>query len=240
VAALDVDRAVQGYLLEEPGMTTLAGTDLDPALGPLQAEACTYRIAFGPRAGQKVLTLQTVPSQEAPPPNNAVSTRRALASMPRSAAPPSAEDPRTPVPLHHRPAIANEHLTLNCAGQVVLTLKAPYRDGTPLEFMQRLAALVLRRRRHLRRFHGVLAPNAKRRAEIIPDAPVNANDNLANHGDAPPPSVPTHISWARLLTKPPGAVLNGERRPKGRKPEKVFINECSLSTWNTVPSAAVP
>jgi hypothetical protein len=27
------------------------------ALRPLQAAACTYRIAFGPRAGQKVLTL---------------------------------------------------------------------------------------------------------------------------------------------------------------------------------------
>ena len=28
---------------------------------------CTYRIALGPRAGQKVLSLQTVPSQAAPP-----------------------------------------------------------------------------------------------------------------------------------------------------------------------------
>lgn len=28
------------------------------ALRPLQAAACTYRIAFGPRAGQKVLTVQ--------------------------------------------------------------------------------------------------------------------------------------------------------------------------------------
>ena len=27
-------------------------------LRPLQAAACTYRIAFGPRAGQKVLTVQ--------------------------------------------------------------------------------------------------------------------------------------------------------------------------------------
>ncbi|MCO6426611.1 transposase [Nitrosomonas communis] len=41
-----------------------------------------------------------------------------------------------------RPAIANERLALNDAGQVVLTLKTPYRDGTthivmsPLEFMQ--------------------------------------------------------------------------------------------------------
>ncbi len=29
-----------------------------------------------------------------------------------------------------RPAIANERLTLSQAGQVVLTLKTPYRDGT--------------------------------------------------------------------------------------------------------------
>jgi len=36
-------------------------------------------------------------------------------------------------------------------------------------------------------------PNAKRHAEIIPDAPVNANDNLANHGDAPHPSAPTAL-----------------------------------------------
>ena len=49
-----------------------------------------------------------------------------------------------------RPAIANERPSVNHAGQVVLELKTAYRDGTshivmsPLEFMQRLAALVPR------------------------------------------------------------------------------------------------
>jgi len=43
----------QGYLIEELGMTTLADTDPDPVLGPLQAAACTYCIALGPRAGGK-------------------------------------------------------------------------------------------------------------------------------------------------------------------------------------------
>ena len=38
----------------------------------------------------------------------------------------------------------------------------------PLEFMQRLAALVPRPGLHLIRFHGVLASNAKLRSEIIP------------------------------------------------------------------------
>ena len=53
-----------------------------------------------------------------------------------------------------RPALANERVQWNAAGQVVLKLKTPWRDGTthlvksPLEFMQRLATLVPRQ--HLR------------------------------------------------------------------------------------------
>jgi len=45
-----------------------------------------------------------------------------------------------------RPALANERVQINSAGQVVLKLKTAWRDGTthivmsPLEFMQRLAA----------------------------------------------------------------------------------------------------
>ena len=45
-----------------------------------------------------------------------------------------------------RPALADERVQLNAAGQVELKLKTPWRDGTthlvmsPLEFMQRLAA----------------------------------------------------------------------------------------------------
>ncbi len=65
----------------------------------------------------------------------------------------------------------------NAAGQMVLKLKTPWRDGTthlvmnPLEFMQRLAALVPRPRLHLIRFHGVLAPNAKLRALVVHKRP---------------------------------------------------------------------
>ena len=54
-----------GYLIEEQGMSYLAQAESDRALTPLQAAACTYRIALGPRAGQKALSLQTVPSRAA-------------------------------------------------------------------------------------------------------------------------------------------------------------------------------
>lgn len=53
-------------------------------------------------------------------------------------------------------------------------VKSAYKDSTthivmePLEFMERLAALVPRPRLHLIRFHGVLAPNAKLRSKIVP------------------------------------------------------------------------
>ena len=49
----------RGVLVEEEGSTYIADNDSDSdearALRPLQAAACTYRIAFGPRASQKVL-----------------------------------------------------------------------------------------------------------------------------------------------------------------------------------------
>ena len=54
-----------------------------------------------------------------------------------------------------RPALANERITSNDKGQVVLKLKSAWSDGTShlamsaQEFMQRLAALVPRPRLHL-------------------------------------------------------------------------------------------
>jgi hypothetical protein len=72
---------------------------------------------------------------------------------------------------------------------------------SPLEFMQRLAALVPRPRLHLIRFHGVLGPNTRLRPEIMSSGPVNAHDTSAEHGDTPPPPTPARISWARLLKR---------------------------------------
>ena len=52
----------RGVLIEEEESTYLADSDAESddarTLRPLQAAACTYRIAFGPRAGQKLFTVQ--------------------------------------------------------------------------------------------------------------------------------------------------------------------------------------
>ena len=60
----------EGYLVEEQGVTYVADAhgiiDPDNLLAPLQAASCTYRIALGPRAGRKVLSLQHAASRAAP------------------------------------------------------------------------------------------------------------------------------------------------------------------------------
>ncbi len=54
---------------------------------------------------------------------------------------------------------------------------SPWSDGTsgfgfePLEFLEKLAALVPPKGRNLIRFHGVLAPGARLRAQVVPGAP---------------------------------------------------------------------
>jgi hypothetical protein len=92
----------KGYLVEEPGMTYLAETDPDLALAPLQSAACTYRIALGPRAGQKVLSLQIVPSQEVQPTQQrCVSARGFSLHAEVHCAAPEPQETRTLVPIHY-------------------------------------------------------------------------------------------------------------------------------------------
>jgi hypothetical protein len=189
-----------GYLVEEEGMSYLADLDPDNPLAPLQAASCTYRIALGPRAGQKVLSLRTAPGRD----DKATAGLCAQAhGFSLHAGVCCAEHQRKALErlcrYITRPAIANERLKEDAAGNVVLQLKSPWRDGTthlrmtPLEFMQRLAALVPRPRLHLTRFHGVLAPHAGLRAAIVPGSA--QNPGVPAHG------APARMGWARLLKR---------------------------------------
>ena len=74
----------------------------------------------------------------------------------------------------------------------------------PLEFMERLAALVPRPRLHLIRFHGVLAPNAKLRSKIVPSPAERAPETSSK--DAHGQDAPARMSWARLLKRVFGAL----------------------------------
>ena len=73
-----------------------------------------------------------------------------------------------------RPPVAGTRLQLTAEGQVVLQLRHPWADGTthvaftPTAFLERLAVLVPRPRVNLVLYHGLLAPRAAWRAEVVP------------------------------------------------------------------------
>ena len=195
-------------LIEDTGQVYLAEQDPDDVLAPLQAAACTYRIAFGPRKGQKVLSLQTVPPG-APEINSPRCVSDLGFSLHANTAC-GAEDRSALERLCRyitRPALSYKRVKLTEQGKVVLKLKSPYRDGTthlvmePLEFLQRLAALVPRPRLNLIRYHGVLAPNAKLRALVVPNekTPVTPEPGESDIEQHTPNA--SRMSWARLLKR---------------------------------------
>ncbi|MEQ1898075.1 MAG: transposase [Vicinamibacterales bacterium] len=111
-----------------------------------------------------------------------------------------------------RPPVADERLHVGADGQVVLQLRHPWADGTtalvfePTVCLERLAVLVPRPRINLVLYHGVLAPRAAWRAEVVRrQAPVvSAVASPAAPTPAPEPASPDHGSgsrWANLMRR---------------------------------------
>jgi len=188
----------RGLLIADPEHPHL---DLEPgsSLDHLQAASIAYRIAIGPHAGRKALTLYSVPPLEETR-NNPLLARMAGFSLHAATVCEAWQRSR----LEHlcryitRPPIATQRLSLDSRGRVVYRYKQPFRDGSthvvlgPLDFIARLAALVPRPRLNLTRFHGLFAPNYKHRARIVPR-------RTANRIDSDKPSAP--MSWMQRLRR---------------------------------------
>ena len=188
----------------------------------------TGRIATGPHAGARVQTggdrvdpesLEATPSERCARvsgfsvhANVAVSAgdRKRLERLCRYVA---------------RPPLASERLEMTPDGRLVYEFKRPWRNGisrafySPLEFIEKLSALVPPPRAHLARYHGVLAPAAKWRAKIVPRAEMQTAPDFAApqrssapevsmrdpqrepKGSAPPLRHPQNYSWAELMKR---------------------------------------
>jgi hypothetical protein len=207
----DIDNT---YLAFDPGE--------EPPIHALLGSSITYRIATGPREGQKVLTLQTLPAEpDAPRPQVAESSGFSLHAG--IAATASQRDT-----LEHlaryvaRPPVATERLALTGSGQVRYTLKTPYRDGTthvifePEDFMARLAALVPKPRAHLTRYHGVFASASPDRPRIVPATRAAAANPASPHGAASAADCSPNLTWAQRLKRVFGIDLETCRQCGGR------------------------
>jgi hypothetical protein len=176
----------RGYLDEDD-----APTDPDDALmAQLCAASVEGRVALGPTAGAPVRRFRTDPTSEPTfVPGELCADwegfslhakvrihgddRERLERLSRYVA---------------RPPIATERLSLTPDGRVAYGLRRKWRDGTthvvfdPLTFIERLAALVPRPRDKLLTYHGVLAPAAAWRDDVVPHV-----DEEPDSGSAVPP-----------------------------------------------------
>src|SRR5215813_7988743 len=71
------------------------------------------------------------------------------------------------------PPLAQDRLRLRADGRVLVELKTVWRDGTshflfePIEFLEKLAALIPRPALNLLVYHGLLAPRARWRSQVV-------------------------------------------------------------------------
>lgn len=194
-------------------------------LDDLLGHSITYRIAVGPRAGQKLFTLQLLPAR--PPeqqddPHGAARAGGFSLHAGVNIAPHQRPKLERLCRYVSRPPVAIERMALRASGHVRYTLKAPYRDGTthivlePLDFMARLAALVPSPRMHLTRYHGVFAPHSKLRAAVTPARRGAGVPKPTTDPAKPPTSRHVAMNWAQRLKRVFGIEIEGCARCGGK------------------------
>ena len=163
--------------LKRRGVTSDIEVDEDDAQQVLMAASVQGRQALGPRAGAPVRTVQVFGGRAFKLPPRCASSggynlhagvvvkardRAGLERVCRYVA---------------RPPLAKERLERLPDGRVEVGMKRVWSDGTralvltPAEFCEKLAALVPPPRSNQVLYHGILAPNAAWRREVVPKPP---------------------------------------------------------------------
>ena len=218
VVVAEADRAWVEDAPDRAADADMAAADGPSALPILHLASTTYRIATGPHAGRRIATIGG--GFHAAGSGKAKRLCAEIGGFSLHAATRCRAGDRFRLArlcrYVMRPAFADDQLSWDGAARVTFELKTPWRDGTthlemtPIDFMERLAALVPRPRLHLIRFHGVLAPNAKLRAMVVPQSPGSARprhdgrpsggaDAAASVGRADAPAPRPGLRWADLL-----------------------------------------
>jgi len=196
-----------GYL--EAGIDAAMATgydpllDNEPELARTMAASVKQRIAFGERAGQYVRRIGSGFGYEGERPELTGPRCASVNGFSLHA--------NTQIPAHRRDqlerlirytargAASLERLEEDANGDLIYSFNRPWSDGTtgiklsPLELLEKLAAIVPLPRVHLVRYGGCLAPHSKLRDTIIPTLRQQGVDGAEAKTGTP------SWSWARLL-----------------------------------------
>jgi hypothetical protein len=150
----------------------------EPLLAEIYSASVRSRTAIGERAGRRVLRIGDLvdPEEAALRPSPRCASIDGVSLHANVAVP--ARDRRRLEKLCRyvaRPPLTTQRLSRLDDGRLLYKLKHRWRDGTthvifePLELLEKLVAIVPPPRFHVVRYHGVLAPRAGSRREIVRD-----------------------------------------------------------------------
>jgi len=179
--------------------------DDEPEFARTMAASVQQRIAFGERAGQKVRRIGAGCGAAGEQPTRSGARCASVHGFSLHA--------NTQVPAHRRDqlerllrytahgAVALERLAQDANGDLIYTFTHPWSDGTtsirlsPVELLEKLAALVPLPRVHLVRSGGCLAPHSHLRGAIIPTPRQQGVEEQEDSTASP------RWRWARLLKR---------------------------------------
>ena len=197
--------------------------DESPALAGISSASIQGRIALGSRAGACV--LQVGRELGAPWVTSRGPCQAHLEGFDLHANITVAADDRAGVErlcrYVLRPPVAQERLSLTPDGLVLVTLKTEWHDGTthllftPVELLEKLAALTPRPRINLVLYHGILAPHARARARAVAHGANTTSSREAAPAEAPSePNGPTGDGFAQAVTEAPHGTKATSRSDK--------------------------
>jgi hypothetical protein len=191
---------------DDSGYDPLA--DDNPTLANLYSASMAYYIYLGPRAGQKVIRIGYDPYEE-----YAISRGKGHAhiegfDLHAGEAIRAGDTERLERLLRYvlRPPVAQDRLKLQEDGRILLELKNPWKNGTthllfePIEFLEKLAAIIPRPQINLIIYSGVLAPNAKWRKRVVNFGQKTITTEKEEQKEAVKPSARS-LSWAELMMR---------------------------------------
>jgi hypothetical protein len=174
-----------------------------------QAGAARGVTTIGPRAGRRLRRLVGEPPERARHPPDSCRAAGFDLHVGRRIRGADREGMERLARYALRGPVATERLSEMPDGRLKLEFRHSWRDGTqavlfePLEFIERLVALIPVPRRNLVRYHGSLAPGSKLRARIVPAGPSRPAPRRhagCEEGEAGE-RASRRLSWAELMKR---------------------------------------
>jgi Putative transposase len=184
-------------------------SETSAVLAGIVSASVQSRVALGPRAGARVRRLGDEPDLGHVPSRGPRQAQLEGFDLHANVWVPPNDRARLEQLCRYllRPPLAQDRVRLRADGRILVDLKTVWRDGTaqllfePIEFMEKLAAIIPRPAVNLLIYHGVLAPHARTRSQVVRYGRPAADPTAPEVDASPRPRTPGAGTWPALMRR---------------------------------------